>query len=145
MKEIIGQINNGKIYPYTEQDKDILKEFQENQKITVRIFANRKQRSLEQLRLFWVGCNKVAENTDDPHWNNKDKVAFQIKVATNYIEQNKTIVDNYGQVHFFYRSISFKELAHMEACNFFDQAFEIMAKKIDVSVDELKESFNDVE
>jgi hypothetical protein len=38
------------------------------------------------------------------------------------------------------RSISYAELSHIEACNFFDRAFPIMAKMIGVTTEKLLEN-----
>ena len=75
-------------------------------------------------------CTKVADNTEDPQWNDKDKTDFQCRVALHFVDPKFTAVTPAGVVTFKYRSISFTNLKHMEACNYFDRAFEVMALKI---------------
>ena len=96
---------------------------------------------------FFACCQLVAENVkeydfghakfaDGEHWNTKEKVAIQVKVALHFVDPNKTVVIN-NQVHFEYRSLSFENLHHMEACYFFDRAFELLGARIGMSADEL--------
>jgi len=54
-----------------------------------------------------------------------------------FIDENATIEFSDGRVHFKYRSISIRELPHMEACNFFDRGFPVQAELIGVTVYEL--------
>jgi len=97
-------------------------------------------RSVSQLNLFFAVCQTVADNSDNKYWNTKDKVAFQVKVALNFIDLNESIVDPQGNVHFKYRSISFKELPHMEACDFFNRAWDILAARLGITVEKLLEN-----
>ena len=137
MIEISCQLKENILRPFSQEDQDGLKEYKENQVVRVKIQGAKKPRSLQQLRLFWVCCRMVAENTENPHWNTKDKVAFQIKIALQLVDMDKTIVDARGNIHLHYRSIAFRNLAHMEACNFFDRAFDIMAKTLGMDRDTL--------
>ena len=97
-------------------------------------------RSYEQLKLYWSACQVVAENTDDRNWDTKAKVDELCKIAARhyeyftYYENKKT-----GEMtlHIKTRSISFANLAHIEACGYFDEAFKTMAEKLKISVDEL--------
>ena len=144
MKEWSAQINqaNKTLRPFSQEDLDIFNEYKDNQVIRIKSTGVQKPRSMAQLRMFWACCRTVAENTNDQHWNHEDKVAFQIKVELQFVDTTKTIVDRHGQVHLHYRSIAFKNLAHMEACRFFERAWPVMAKKLStkehkVTVDEL--------
>lgn len=137
MKEITAQFTGKQFIPYTLQDQAEAAEFKPNQICRIQVYGAGKARSAPQLRMFWACCQVVADNTQDQHWNTPDKVAGQIKVALNFVDLNKTFVDPKGNVHVHYRSISYKNLGHMAACNFFDQAWPIMAKKIGITVDEL--------
>lgn len=129
MKEALIQIGpDYKPSWYGEESEETIREYKPNQIIRVKLYGFKKQRSLEQLRLFWKVCTIIAENNNHQSWNNKDKVAFQVKVGTQFIDASKTIVDTKGNVHLHYRSISFKELGHMEACNFFERAYKFLEK-----------------
>ena len=84
-----------------------------------------------------MACAKItAENTDDHNWNTKDKVVEQVKIKVRFIESYMVVE---GNVHMKTRSISFKNLPHMEACNFFERGFKEMASFLQVTVDELVE------
>lgn len=144
MKELLCQIINGKLEPYTVTDQDTLAEFKPNQIVRVQCFGTQKERSYPQLKLFWKACATVARNTDDPHWNTSEKVAFQCKIATKLYDTSKTIVDSGGRVHLSWRSISFKEMRHLEACKFFDMAFMVMASKLGITTEELLSNLEEI-
>lgn len=121
---------------FSHEDAEQLKNYAINQVVKAKITGIQKQRSVRQLRLFFACCRAVVENTEDEYWNNVDKVKNQIKVKLQFIDLNKSIVvDDVFHPH--YRSISFAELGFMEANNFFDRAFPVLAKKIGITVDEL--------
>lgn len=130
------QIKNGSLVPFSQEARESLKNFKPNQIVIGKIQGTRKERSLRQLRLFFACCRTVVANTDDVNWKTVDMVKNQIKVKLQFIDLNKScVVDGVFFPH--YRSISFKELKHMEACNFFDNAFPILAKKLGITVNEL--------
>ncbi len=141
MKIFAAQKNKrGHWVPYSLQDVDISSEFSENQICKLKVSGFKKPRSLPQLRLFWACCGQVALNTQDQNWDTKDKVALQIKVALQFIDINRSIVDPAGNFHPHYRSISFKNLSHMAACNFFTRSFQVMAGKLKITTVELLEN-----
>lgn len=143
MKELTCQILYDGFKPYSQEDLDELKGFHPNQLVRVKVYGTTKERSLQQLRLYWMCCTKVADNIEDYRWNTKDKTDFQCRVALHFVDPNITVVRPDGQVMFKYRSISFANLKHIEACRYFDRAFEIMAVKIDVTVEKLLEYVKD--
>lgn len=107
-----------------------------------RVTENR-ERSYEQLKLYWSCCGYVAENNDDMNWNTKEKVDEQVKIAARHYEywiyyQNQKTGEKTLNVKT--KSISFAELPHLEACGFFDDAFKILACKIGLTVEELIEA-----
>jgi hypothetical protein len=142
MKEAFTQRRFKQLVPVSQEDEDIIMEYPENRILRLQIYGVQKPRSVRQLNMFWACCETVCQNTEDPHWNTKEKVAFQIKVALHHIDVNQTIVDPKGNVHFVWRSISFKELPHLEACRFFERAWPIMAKKIGITEEELLRNAN---
>ena len=139
MKELFCQLNRNRLYPESVEDAEILSDFSNNQVVRVKVYGTNKQRSVKQLGLYWACCRLMADNINNQHFNNKDKVNNQIRVALEFIDLNKSIVDKRGTFHPHYRSISFKSLKHLEACNYFDRAFELMAKGLKITVDELVE------
>lgn len=143
MKEIAFQIDDQyRFVPASAEELKKAKNYHRHQIVRAKVSGFKKPRSYLQLKMFWACCKIVADNTEDQYWNTKEKVAFQVKVALQFIDINKTIVDPSGYVHLHYRSISFQSLPHMEANKFFDHAWPIMAQKIGVTVDELLENSN---
>jgi len=138
LKEIATVIKNNCLHPYSEEDLEILREYKPNQILRVKLTGVRKPRSYQQLKLYWSGCRLVSENTEDPHWNTKEKVDFQCRVHTHFVDPDTVVVKD-NVVIFNYRSISFANLGHIMACNYFDQAFKVMAKFLMVPVDTLME------
>ena len=137
MIEIQAQIINGNLVPYGPDSVEKLKEYKDNQLVICRVSGSRKQRSLRQLGTYWAVCKTVADNTDNKQWNTKEKVDFQCRVKIHFVDPDLVVVKKNLDVVVQYRSISFANLKHMEACNYFDRAFELMAKFLDVDVDTL--------
>lgn len=151
MIEIAAQVQqNGMIKPFSMEDKEALKVFKPNQLLKLKISGIKKERSVIQLRLFFACCNYVANNIKEfdlnhpkfingSYWNTKEKVAFQIKVALHFVDESKTIVYQ-DRIVFHYRSISFKNLQHLEACLFFDRAYPLLSSRIGLNEIELVEA-----
>jgi hypothetical protein len=137
MIEIALQLKGKALHPYSAEDLEKLKEYRENQVLMAKVSGTRKQRSLQQLRLYWAVCGLVAENTEDPQWNTKAKVDFNCRVATHFVDPNLVSVKKDGTVVFSYRSIAFANLKHIEACRYFDRAFDLMAVKTRTSIEDL--------
>jgi hypothetical protein len=140
MKEIFLQLrylenyNGLALIPDSYEDLEALNEYQPNQIIKAKISAIRKQRSYKQLRAYFACCKTVAENTENTNFNSKNKVDLQLRIKLGWIKE--TILVN-GTIQFIPRSISYKEMKHLEACRYFDRAFETMAKFLGISVEEL--------
>ena len=118
-----------------------LKNYKPNQLVKVKVSGIQKERSVEQLGLFFICCQMVVDNLEDPNWDSKDKVKLQVKIELQFIDINKSVVRN-GLLHPHYRSISFRNLKHMEACNFFDRAFLFLANQLGITVDKLIRNSN---
>lgn len=138
MKEISAQIINGSYVPYSEVDKDITAEYKPNQIVKLKITGVQKPRSIKQLGTYFAGCRLLSENTEDQKWNTYQKVDYQLRNRLQFYDHDMTLVIN-GNVQFKIRSISFKNLKHIEANNYFDRAFDMMAKFLGVTVDVLIE------
>ena len=123
------------LVPFSKEDEEKVKGYAENQIINAKTSGVRVPRSYEQLKLYFACCLKVADNTKDEQWQTKEDVDFQCRVQCKIIKSIKVVK---GVAHIEVGSISYDQLKHLEACNFFDRAFVIMAKKIGVKVDELK-------
>lgn len=134
MIEVAMQKHGKSLHAMSSDDEEKLSELHDHQICRVKISGVKKPRSYRQLQLFWVCCEKVAENSSDPSWSTKDLVAEQVKLALRYIDAYM-VVD--GKIHIKTRSISFQDLPHMEACEFFDRAFAVMAEHLGIDVDAL--------
>lgn len=105
----------------------------------VSVIPDKRLRSYEQLRLYFASCQAVADSTEDQYWSNKKQVDEQTKIALKhydyyvYYQNAKT---GKMELNIRTKSISFAELAHLDANNYFDQAFKIHAAKIGMSVEE---------
>ena len=136
MKSIALQRKGKFLHPFSKEDEEAIMEYAEHQIINAKLTGVRVPRSYEQLKLYFACCQKVAENCQDEDWQTKEDVDWNCRVACKIIKKMKVVS---GIVHIEVGSISYDQLSHLKACNFFDRAFDLMAKKIGVSVDELKE------
>ena len=134
MKEVVLQRHYDYLTPFSIEDLDKIKEFFENQPIRAKLYGVKKPRSYKQLKTYWGGCHVVADNLDGA---TPEEVDFDIKVQLRHIKRFK-IVNGVTIVEV--DSISYSRLDHLEACNFFDRAFPVMAKMIGVTVDELMQA-----
>lgn len=155
MKEIFSQIRNtcpickqgfGLFFlPFGDEDREKAKEFKPNQVVKTQVYGFKKERSLIQLHLYWAACGFIADNTDQIRWNTKEKVDFQCRVGAHFVNPDLVIVKPDSSVIFAYRSIAMKNLEHIEACNYFNQAYGIMVDfwnathKEKITIDELIE------
>ncbi len=137
MKRLAMQVKNKTLRPFSQEDLELLREFKENQVVTVKVQGIKKPRSYQQLKLFFAVLKTVVENTDHPNWNSLEKAKHSLKVALNYVHEGVVAVDKQGTVHFSYRSFGYAELPHMEATRIFQRSWPILAKVIGVSEDEL--------
>jgi len=101
---------------------------------------NEYQRSNTQLGLYWACCHLVSENSHDENWDTAEKTDEQVKLTLRFIScylYYKNPKTGEEHLHFKTKSIAFSNLAHIQACRFFDQAFPILAKKLNITVNEL--------
>ena len=112
-------------------DASMLSEFKLFQILKAKLYGVLKPRSVIQLHLYWALCGVVAGNLEDM---TKEDVDFEVKVKLKHIKSFKVIK---GATYIEVDSIAFRNLPHLEACNFFDRAFSVMAKMINVTLDEL--------
>ena len=141
MKEVaLQRIDRNTLKCFSEEDADAISEFPVHKLLRAKITGALKPRSYDQLKLFWSACRTVSENKDDENFATENLVAEWVKVKLKFIDY-WMVID--GSVHIKTRSISYKELPHMEACNFFDRAFDVLAKSIGVTKDELLQNAED--
>lgn len=140
MIEIEAQVSqDSKSYHVLPMYYDEARNYKPNQIVRLKVYGVEKQRSVLQMNTYWACCKEVANNTDNPKWNHKEKVDFQIRVALDFRDQRFIAVSGDGSIQFKYLSIAFANLKHIMACNFFERAFEVMAEFLQVSVEELIE------
>lgn len=134
MKEITAQLINGQLHPHSEADKEVVAGYKPNQILRLKVSGTTKERSLKQLKTYWAACRLLSENTDDPKWNTYKKCDWQLRNRLRFYDLDLTLVID-GNVQFKVRSISFKNLKHIEACDYFTNAFKTMAEYLGVEVD----------
>ena len=131
MKEVILQLDNKTLRPFAEADEEALKSFRQYQPIRAKLYGVEKPRSYQQLKTYWCGCDVVSDNLEGM---TKEDVDFDVKVKLKHIKRFK-VVDGITIIEV--DSISYDRLEHIEACNFFDRAFPVLAGMIGVTVEEL--------
>jgi len=144
MIEVTLQIRNDySIKPFSKEDLEKLHAYKPNQVCKAKISGVAKPRSYIQLKAYWSACKKVADNNEAPGWQSKEQVDFQVRVALRFYDPDLIIAKPDGSIAFSYRSIAFKNLKHIEACNYFTNAFEVMAKFLKTTPEKLIKSLGD--
>jgi len=111
------------------------REYMPNQILTSTFQGYRHPRSVEQLNAYWKGCTIVAELISDHEKQyTKEEIDFDVKVALRHIKSFRVVN---GVTFLEVDSISFANLKHLEACHYFDRAFNEMARMAGITVDEL--------
>jgi len=142
MKELSLQIQGTVLTPFMPEDLEVLKNFKDNQVVRAKLYGTKKERSLTQLGLLHACMRVVSDTTEDEEWNTPEKVKFQIKIRLKFVDLTKSVFID-GVMHFHYRSFAFAELEHMEACGIFEQAFDLMADKLQITKNTLIEEAQD--
>lgn len=137
MIELAAQVLQNYDLRPMQMDAEKVKAYKPNQIVTIKVKGAKKPRSVLQLNTYWACCNTTAENTENVQWNTKEKVDFQCRVGLHFVNPDLVVVKPDGTVQFQYRSIAFKNLGHMAACNYFDRALEYQAKFLGCTVDQL--------
>ena len=137
MIEIYAQWNGKTFFPYSDKDQEEARGFKPNQIVRLKCYGAEKPRSYIQLRLYWACAKTVSEN--HPQDLTRDDVDFEvkIKVAKHYPSMIRRFKSVDGTVFMEPISIAYRNMKHLEACNFFDRAFPIMAEMIGVTKEEL--------
>lgn len=97
------------------------------------------KRSYEQLKLYWQACKFIAFNCPEnkEYLNSKKKADFYCKLNFELgewvnIKFNKEVGGNL----FIAGSVSYDNLKHLEACEYFNKSFELLAGELSMSDDE---------
>jgi hypothetical protein len=123
------------LVPHSQEALDDLRQIPESKVIRAQLTVPRKQRSYQQLKLYWACCRQVADNTEDENWNTPEKVSEQLKLQL--LPPAEYMVTPQGTVHVVTQSIGFHSLGHLDACRFFDRSWDVLAAKLGVTVGEL--------
>ena len=146
MKEIICQLDNGKLIPNTPEDlKTLQGEYKQFQLVRLKVYnvGDKKERSVTQLGLLHACIKLWSENSANTMTNTPEKAKFALKVALDFRDPNICFVRPDGVVQFQYRSFSFATLEHMEACGVIERAFEYIAKDMGITKEKLIEEAQD--
>jgi hypothetical protein len=135
--------------PFCEESEKKIDGYKVNQVLHGNVAGETDHRSVSQLRLYWQAMKFASERIDDPDWSTKDHVDFQLRMALKFFDLDFIHYSEVSrQVSFKLLSISFANLPHILACNYFDNAFELLANKIpydglyqvDVMIEDIKNS-----
>jgi len=133
--KVACQIRNGIPHPFSEEAREELSRFKENQIISGVFTGIMKERSVPQHRLFFACMRAVADNTDDSEWSDVDKVKIQLKHLLRFYKSIHVLPC--GTVHCELGSFSFSNLNQIHANKIVDRSLPILAKKIGLSEQEL--------
>jgi hypothetical protein len=120
------------------EDSGKLKAFHVNKILHVIVKGEIDPRSLTQLALYWVCCQKVADNTDFP--TDKD-VDEYVKKKCHYVEWFHGLD---GKQTFKTKSISYENMDQPDFNKFMDDALPAMAEIINVTPEALVNSRFDI-
>ena len=130
-KQIISGIEC--IVPFDQESKELLSNFKRNQPLVGDLHGTNKERSVIQLNLYWKACEVFAENTTE--FETKQKADWWARNTLSFFDPEYTFVAQDGTVNFKCRSISFKNLKHIEACDYFNRAYAVMSEYLGVNTD----------
>ena len=115
-------------------DIPFLAEFKLFQHLRSKLYGFKKERSYAQLATYWCAVKTVSDNLENV---SKESIDFKCRVALDFRDPTKVAVRPDGSVQFSYRSISFVNLGHMDACDYFSRSWPVLAKMIGITEDEL--------
>ena len=114
----------------SQEDLERLKTYKAYQVLRAKLYGIEKPRSLPQLGLYWNRCTYIAEQLSDHNQQfTKNDIDFEvkIKVAKEHPSMIKRFKAVDGVVYMEPISISFPNMKHLEACNYFSLAWPVMA------------------
>ena len=133
------------LLPYSQEDKEALRDLREGMPIEASLKGSKKYRSLKQMRAFHAACRSIAENSDNPNLNTIEKVKVYVKLHCGFIQEDKLKAtppcphcgEEIEQTYWILKSLSYKDSDHIEVTDFFAKAFPFMADLLGVSEEEL--------
>jgi len=148
IKDVQFQVKNRAPVFFSEEAREQFSCFKENQIVLGSFKGTQKERSIIQMNTYWSCCNYVAQNVISYplmhneyqsyiRWSQKELADKQVRKALHFVNEKLTIRIDKETFEFHYRSIAIKNLRHMEACDFFKRAFDVLAARLNVTVPEL--------
>lgn len=97
---------------------------------TISEIPDKRARSHEQLALYWVSCRFISDSIEDNNFRTDEDTDEQTKLHLRHIKsyfyfQNQKTGES--MLHIVTRSVSFAELKHLDACEYFTRAFDYHA------------------
>ena len=132
MKELMLQRVGDYLRPFDPESAERMKAFHEYQPIRAQCTGTRRPRSYRQLKGYWKACEILADNMDQ--FADKYAVDWAVRVELKFFGRMTVKGDN---VMVETLSISYENMDHIEANNFFSRAIPLMAKWLGVAKEEL--------
>lgn len=136
MKEVILQLDNKTLRPFSEIDAEALKAFRQYQPIRAKLYGVEKPRSYKQNKWIHSIFKIVAANSNNPDWDTDIKVKRNVKMAMKFFK-DEVIVDR-NKVYFELRSFAFDKMEQAEADIKYNEAKMICAKHLGVDPETLE-------
>jgi len=136
MNEAFFQVSGKHLAPASVEDQEKLKDYKQNQIVRVKIYGVKRPRSVLQNRWIHAMFRIVADNSDDPEWGTPESVKRKVKMAMKFFKDDVTVAGN--KVYFELRSFAFDKMESNEANVRFEDAKNIMAKKLGVKPETLE-------
>lgn len=140
MKELMLQLKDNILIPFSIEDQEILREFKNNQILKSKLSGTTKKRSLTQLNLYWKCCSVVAELLSD-HDNIWDKGDIDFEIKIRIAKKKPALIRRFkvvsGMTYMEPISTSFNNMKHLEANRFYDLAIPEMAGMCEMDAENL--------
>lgn len=126
--------------PYGDEATEKTKTYKLYQILKSRFWGIAKPRSVKQLNLYFSACGFIAEMLSD-HNNilSKEDIDFDVKIRV--AKENPSMIKRFkvvsGITYVEPISVAFKNMKHLTACKYFDKAFPIMGKMVEIETEEL--------
>ena len=126
--------------PYGDEALEKSKEHTVYQVLESKITGTKRERSIQQLNLYWKCCAVVAELTSD-HNNQLIKEDVDLDVKIRVGKKHTWMIKRFrvvsGVAYIEPISIAFQNLKHLEANKFFDKGFKELADMVGMDEEEL--------
>ena len=142
MKRVHFQIKNGLPRPVSDEDRESLKHFKENEIIRGDLYGVKRPRSVLQNNWLHNMFKIVAMNTENPDWNTPEKVKRNVKMKMQFFKDEVIVARN--KVYFELRSFAFDAMDQDEANIKYEEAKLICADFLKVKPEALEANAQDM-